>query len=419
MRSSALRLLAVGVVGLMVAVTPVVAHHSFAAEFDASKPIKLQGKVTRINWTNPHVWIYLNVTDEAGKVTNWGFEMGAPHQVRGQGWDRDTLKTGDEIIVEGSRARDGSSRMNARNVTWAATGKKLGAASSQGASCQRSALVVRKRRRSRRIERVRARVHWRYDDAASTSLRNLAGGGSGPGPGANAGATCGGSDGGQRSEGREQANPAPVGWARQLRSARRREGRVESSGLPRHHAREARRNRGARSWRERPTRRRARGSQAQVQRDSVPAVGQVALDVSPDARNRTVYAVQTGGRIPQHGDAVRNRIRPGAGTAADVHLPDRRAAQLPADLHGRPRRIRRISTRATTGTPSASGKAIRSSSTPSASTNADGSTPTARRPPSSLHLTEKFTRVDFKTLRYEITIDDPGRVHGAVLRPAC
>ena len=134
MRSSALRLLAVGVVGLMVAVTPVVAHHSFAAEFDASKPIKLQGKVTRINWTNPHVWIYLNVTDEAGKVTNWGFEMGAPHQVRGQGWDRDTLKTGDEIIVEGSRARDGSSRMNARNVTWAATGKKLGAASSQGAT---------------------------------------------------------------------------------------------------------------------------------------------------------------------------------------------------------------------------------------------------------------------------------------------
>src|SRR5690242_20612798 len=100
MRSSALRLLAVGVVGFMLVVMSVAAHHSFAAEFEASKPITMKGKVPRINWTNPHVWIYLNVTDETGKVTNWGFEMGAPHQVRGQGWDRDTLKTGDEIIVE-------------------------------------------------------------------------------------------------------------------------------------------------------------------------------------------------------------------------------------------------------------------------------------------------------------------------------
>ena len=74
----------------------------------------------------------MNVKDETGKVVNWGFEMGAPHQVRGRGWDRDTLKAGDEIIVEGSLARDGSPRMNARDVTWAATGVKLGAASSQG-----------------------------------------------------------------------------------------------------------------------------------------------------------------------------------------------------------------------------------------------------------------------------------------------
>jgi uncharacterized protein DUF6152 len=135
MRSRALRLLGFGVgVGLMVAATPVAAHHSFAAEFDAAQPITIRGKVTKINWTNPHVWIYLNVADETGKVQNWGFEMGAPQQVRGRGWDRDTLKTGDEIIVEGSRARDGSLRMNARNVTWAATGKKLGAASSEGAA---------------------------------------------------------------------------------------------------------------------------------------------------------------------------------------------------------------------------------------------------------------------------------------------
>jgi hypothetical protein len=134
MRSRALTLLAFGV-GLMVTALPVAAHHSFAAEFDAAQPITIRGKVTKISWTNPHVWVYLNVPDEkTGKVENWGFEMGAPQQVRARGWDRDTLKTGDELIVEGSRARDGSSRMNARNVTWAATGKKLGAASSEGAT---------------------------------------------------------------------------------------------------------------------------------------------------------------------------------------------------------------------------------------------------------------------------------------------
>jgi len=76
----------------------------------------------------------MNVEDENGKLVNWGFEMGAPHQVRGQGWDRTTLTAGDEIIVEGSRARDGSFRMNARSVTWADTGLRLGAASSETAT---------------------------------------------------------------------------------------------------------------------------------------------------------------------------------------------------------------------------------------------------------------------------------------------
>ena len=127
------RLLLLGF-GFLVAAAPVLAHHSFASEFDAAQPITLKGKVTRIAWTNPHVWIYLNVADESGKLVNWGFEMGAPHQVQGRGWTREMLKPGDELVVVGSRARDGSNRMNARNVTWAATGKTLGAASSEGAT---------------------------------------------------------------------------------------------------------------------------------------------------------------------------------------------------------------------------------------------------------------------------------------------
>lgn len=118
------------VLGFAIYAGSVSAHHSFAAEFDANQPKTIQGHVTRISWSNPHVWIYMNVIDESGEVVNWGFEMGAPHQVRRSGWDRTTLKPGDEIIVDGFLARNGTPNLNARNVTWADTGTKLGAASS-------------------------------------------------------------------------------------------------------------------------------------------------------------------------------------------------------------------------------------------------------------------------------------------------
>jgi hypothetical protein len=116
--------------GILLAAVPAIAHHAFSAEFDANQPVTIRGRVTKIAWTNPHVWIYLNVQDESKKVVNWGFEMGAPQQVRNRGWDRTTLKTGDELIVEGWKARDGSLRMNARTVKWAETGKSLDAATS-------------------------------------------------------------------------------------------------------------------------------------------------------------------------------------------------------------------------------------------------------------------------------------------------
>ena len=110
-------------------VAPVRAHHSFAAEFDASKPVLLKGVVTQVDWANPHVWFYITVKDEEGRTARWACEMGAPHQLQPRGWLRDTMKVGDVVTVAGALARDGSKRANARTVTTA-DGKVLGAASS-------------------------------------------------------------------------------------------------------------------------------------------------------------------------------------------------------------------------------------------------------------------------------------------------
>ena len=112
-----------------VRVAPVNAHHSFAAEFDGSKPVTLKGVVTQVDWANPHVWFYITVKDEEGHSARWACEMGAPHQLQQRGWLRDTMKIGDVVTVAGALARDGSKRANARVVTTA-DGKTLGAASS-------------------------------------------------------------------------------------------------------------------------------------------------------------------------------------------------------------------------------------------------------------------------------------------------
>jgi hypothetical protein len=119
-------------VGLWLAAVPVVAHHSFAAEFDADKAFKLTGVVTKIEWQNPHTFFYLDITDDrTKKVTNWAFEMGSPNGLMRNGWTRNTLKVGDIVTVEGSLARDGTPYGNARTVILASTGKRLFAASSQ------------------------------------------------------------------------------------------------------------------------------------------------------------------------------------------------------------------------------------------------------------------------------------------------
>ena len=111
-------------VGLMLAAVPVWAHHAFAAEFDAAKPIKFRGTVTKMEWINPHAWIHIDVKGEDGKVTNWMIEAAAPNALLRRGWTKNSLLAGTEILVEGFQAKDGANRANGSIITFT-DGKKL------------------------------------------------------------------------------------------------------------------------------------------------------------------------------------------------------------------------------------------------------------------------------------------------------
>jgi hypothetical protein len=118
---------------VLAAALPAYAHHSFPAQYDASKPITLTGTVTKVEWTNPHIFIYIDVPDEeTGEIVNWALEMGGPNTLLRLGWKRDSLKIDDLVTVEGSLARDGSRLANAKSIVMVETGQRMLAGSSGG-----------------------------------------------------------------------------------------------------------------------------------------------------------------------------------------------------------------------------------------------------------------------------------------------
>jgi hypothetical protein len=129
MRKKLAVILAAG--GLLLAAAPAWAHHAFAAEFDADKPIKFKGTVTKMEWINPHAWIHLDVKGEDGTVTSWMIEAAAPNALLRRGWTKNSLLAGTEIVIEGYQAKDGANRGNGSVITFT-DGRKLFVGSAAG-----------------------------------------------------------------------------------------------------------------------------------------------------------------------------------------------------------------------------------------------------------------------------------------------
>jgi Family of unknown function (DUF6152) len=122
------------VAGFLIPALPVFAHHSFAAEYDAKKTVTIKGVVTKVEWTNPHARFYVDAKDESGNVVHWNLELASPNVLMRNGWTRHSLKVGDEVTVEGARAKDNSTLASARSVVLADGHKVFAGSATEGDS---------------------------------------------------------------------------------------------------------------------------------------------------------------------------------------------------------------------------------------------------------------------------------------------
>jgi hypothetical protein len=130
-------LIFIALAGLLVISTQSLAHHAFSAEFDANKPVKLRGNVSKMDWINPHAWLHLDVKDANGAVVSWMIELGPPNALIKRGWSKQSVPVGLEVLVEGYRAKDGALRANGRDVTFPDGRKFFAGSSGTGAPDER------------------------------------------------------------------------------------------------------------------------------------------------------------------------------------------------------------------------------------------------------------------------------------------